>query len=468
MTVKTTKSNSLQSLIESKPNLVDHFYNDAPSLHFAKSATGAYIPPAFTNWREEQQSWSKAVALLHQSHHMPELFVEGPDAEKFLMKYTVNKFNNFTEGRAKQLVAVTPSGYLIGDCIAHNLDDDKYELISGMPLQNWLLYNAEKGEFDVKLTQDMPSHLRKSGERTFWRFQLVGPNAGPLFEALIDEPLEEKIKFFRTKRVKIRGCDVLVHRHDMTGHEGVEISGPFEDEKTVRDAILEVGKDFGLKPVGTQAYFTTSFASGFMAHPMPGIYTDPALEDYRNWLKEDGWEAHSEIGGSYVTDNIEDYYVTPFDLGYGHVIDFERDFVGKEALQNFPEDKKRKKVCLVWSREDVKKIYDSQLGTGKRYKALELPVTNFAWNQYDEVKSEDGAFAGVSCHAGYVDPVGDFQSIAMVKPEFSEPGTELVLTWGEINGGSRKPQVESHEQTTIKVTVAPEFYSTKSPGINND
>jgi vanillate/3-O-methylgallate O-demethylase len=29
------------------------------------------------------------------------------------------------------------------------------------------------------------------------------------------------------------------------------------------------------------------------------------------------------------------------------------------------------------------------------------------------------------------------------------------VTWGEPGGGSRKAQVEQHEQTTIRATVAP-------------
>jgi len=44
---------------------------------------GAYpfpIRAEFTNWRDEQRSWAETAALLHQSHHMPELFLDGPDA----------------------------------------------------------------------------------------------------------------------------------------------------------------------------------------------------------------------------------------------------------------------------------------------------------------------------------------------------------------------------------------------------
>ena len=41
-------------------------------------------------------------------NHMAELLVEGPDAEKFLSYLAINSFKNFTRGKAKHFVPVTP------------------------------------------------------------------------------------------------------------------------------------------------------------------------------------------------------------------------------------------------------------------------------------------------------------------------------------------------------------------------
>ena len=35
------------------------------------------------------------------------------------------------------------------------------------------------------------------------------------------------------------------------------------------------------------------------------------------------------IGGSFVSDNIEDYYATPYELGYGTFTKFDHDFIGR-------------------------------------------------------------------------------------------------------------------------------------------
>ena len=41
----------------------------------------------------------------------------------------------------------------------------------------------------------------------------------------------------------------------------------------------------------------------------------------------------ARIGGSFVSDNIEDYYMTPYELGYGPFVKFDHDFIGREALE---------------------------------------------------------------------------------------------------------------------------------------
>ena len=52
------------------------------------SQIGAYVypvvAPEFTNWRDEQRAWRETCVLFDQSHHMVNLFVEGPDTLKLL------------------------------------------------------------------------------------------------------------------------------------------------------------------------------------------------------------------------------------------------------------------------------------------------------------------------------------------------------------------------------------------------
>ena len=41
------------------------------------------IPSEFSNWRKEQRAWRESIALMDQSFHMTDLYVEGPDVVPF-------------------------------------------------------------------------------------------------------------------------------------------------------------------------------------------------------------------------------------------------------------------------------------------------------------------------------------------------------------------------------------------------
>jgi vanillate/3-O-methylgallate O-demethylase len=451
---------SLQDLVDETPQLVEFFRNEtlAPHYRARTSLTAAFVPPEFSNWRDEQRAWREAAILFDQSHHMPEMLLRGPDAFGLLETLGINSFANFGTDRAKQLVACTPRGHVIGDCVVYQLDDELFELISGMSVHNWVHYNAEIGGHDVSIERDEPTPYNPTGRRWFYRFQIEGPGAGDIFRDAVEGELRE-IPFFRTARVTIDGCDVLVLRHGMAGHLGVELSGPYHEMAQVRTALLRAGRRHGLVQGGTKAYFSTIFEFGWMPYPLPGIYTGEELRGFRSWLSVGGWEASAQLAGSFVSENIEDYYVTPWDLGYGHILKLDHDFVGRSALEAIPDEQRRTKVTLVWDHSDVAKILASQFGPGPRYKALEFPVAYYGWPQFDEVRASSGSLAGHSCHCGYSANEGEMLSLAMLEPAFATPGTKLTLVWGEPDGGSRKPHVERHEQTTVGVTVAPAPYA---------
>jgi len=97
------------------------------------SQIGPYVYPKvaaeFTNWRDEQHSWVETCALFDQSHHMTDLYVEGPDVIALLSSLGVNTFANFQVNKAKQFVACNHDGYVIGDGILFFLDENRVSLV---------------------------------------------------------------------------------------------------------------------------------------------------------------------------------------------------------------------------------------------------------------------------------------------------------------------------------------------------
>lgn len=442
---------NLQDVIDREPNLIDYFWNRPTGTHSRITAGLSPVPPEWTNWRDEQRAWRETAVIFDQSHHMPELFVSGPDAFRLLNTVGVNSLANFNPGVAKQFVACNSRGQIIGECVLQDLGGT-YELISGKPILNWVEYQAKAGNYDVTLERDEVTW--ENPDRRNFRFGMDGPNAWAIFEKVIEGPTPE-IRFFHTATVRIAGVEVLALRHGMAGHRGVELSGPYSEYNRVREAILEAGAEFGLIPGGSRAYYSALVESGWISYPLPAIYTGDEEAEYRKWLPADSWEARFQLGGSFQPSSIEDLYVTPFDFGLGSIVKFDHDFIGREALERIAAAPPRTKVALEWNKEDVLKVWGSQIGDDPVYKAIEFPISDYAQIHRDEVRTADGRLVGISTHGGYSVNEKAAVSLGLIDNEFAQPGTELVITWGEPNGGTAKGSVERHAQTTIRATVSP-------------
>jgi len=234
----------------------------------------------------------------------------------------------------------------------------------------------------------------------------------------------------------------------------LEIWGPHEEREEIRAAIVEAGEEFGLKQVGSRAYATNTLESGWIPSPMPAVYSGEKMKSYRQWLPGKGYEATASLGGSYYSDNIEDYYLTPWDLGYGFMAKFDHDFIGKDALQKIAKNPKRKKVTFAWNGEDVTRAIGSLFQKGDAYKTIDLPLTNYASLSYDKVL-KGGKMVGLSTFSSYSYNERSMLSLGMIDTEYSEVGTQVTLIWGEESGGSPKPTVERHTQIEIRATVGP-------------
>jgi vanillate/3-O-methylgallate O-demethylase len=259
--------------------------------------------------------------------------------------------------------------------------------------------------------------------------------------------------------MNIAGRTVRTLRHGMSGAPGLEIWGPYEQQEEIRAAILEAGREFGLIPCGSRAYPSNTLESGWIPSPLPAIYTGEKLKAYRQWLGADSYEATGSIGGSFVSDNIEDYYLNPWELGYGSFVKDDHDFHGREALRSIKPDEQRKKVTLAWNPEDMAKIMASLFNPdGEQYKFFDVPLANYASSNYDRVTDAGGRTVGLSMFTGY--SYNEKQALSLATVDHRIPvGTELRVVWGEENGGTRKTTVEPHQQIEVRVVVSPIPYS---------
>ena len=421
------------------------------------SQIGPYAFPVvraeFTNWRDEQRSWREACALFDQSHHMTDLYVEGPDALRLFSDLGVNTFKNFKVGQAKQFVACNHDGYVIGDAILFYLEENRFNLVGRPPAANWVQYNVETAGYHASAERDERSAVNQ-GRRKVFRYQVQGPNAVKVMEKVTRKPTPD-IRFFHMDVFTIVGRDVRALRHGMVGQPGWELFGPWEYGEEVRNAIVEAGQEYGIRQVGSRTYPTSCLESGWIPSPLPAIYTGEKMKAYRQWLNGKSYEATASLGGSFYSDDVTRYYLTPYDLGYGPFVKFDHDFVGRDALEKTAGSPARKKVTLVWNGEDMARVFRSLSESGGDIaKYIDLPLANYASLPYDKVLS-GGKTIGVSTYTGYTYNERAMISLAVVNLEHSEPGTPVTIVWGEEGRGSSKPTVERHVQAEIRATVAP-------------
>ena len=448
---------SLEQLLKGVRNPVSMLRN---------SQIGAYVypvvPTEFSNWRTEQRAWRETAVLFDQCHHMAEITIKGPDALKLCSYTTINSFNNFTPGKAKQMVPTSHDGYVIGDGILFYLDKDELLFVGRAPTVNWLQFHAESGAFKVDFIRDdrSPSHPNgKAVSRRHYRYQIQGPKAAEVLQKLNGGPLPE-IKFFNFDTINIKGRKVRALRHGMAGEPGLEIWGPYEEREEIRAAVMEAGKDVGIVAVGSRTYASNTLESGWIPSPLPAVYTGDKMKAYREWLPATGYEGTGSIGGSFVSENIEDYYLTPYQLGYGPFVKFDHEFIGREALEKMVKEGRpqRKKVTFEWNAEDLGKVLASLTERDSEpYKFFDLPIANYASSSYDAVKMNDKV-VGLSMFTGYSHNERCGLSLGVVDQNINV-GDVLTLVWGEENGGTSKPTVERHRQCEVRVKVSAVPYS---------
>ncbi len=446
---------NLQEVLDAAGNTVELLRN---------SQIGTYIypvvPSEFSNWQTEVRAWRETAVLFDQSHHMDNLFIKGKDALKLISESGINSVANFPVNTAKQFVPVASNGGVVGDGILFHEAEDEYVYVGRAPGANWLKFHGETGGYDVDIEVDRRSASRPYGNaisRKYWRLQIQGPNAWPIIEKLNGGPVDQ-VKFFHMGYLNVGGIQVRTLRHGMAGAPGLEIWGPYKDAERIRNTILEAGREFGLEPVGSRAYSSNTLESGWIPSPLPAIYSSDAERAYREWLPADSYEATNALAGSFVSKNIEDYYLNPWELGYGSFVKFDHDFIGRDALEKIVPSEQRKKVTLAWNAEDLGEIMTSLLGPAENAaQFFNLPNANYGSSNFDAVVDAGGTVVGASLFTGYSANERSGLSLATVDPNV-EIGTELTLLWGE-EPNTKKTSSVPHKVRKVRVIVSPVPYA---------
>jgi glycine cleavage system aminomethyltransferase T len=290
---------------------------------------------------------------------------------------------------------------------------------------------------------DPQSLFRGGADPRLFRYQVQGPLAADLVARVFGGPLPP-VKFFHSVPVTLAGRRFRALRHNMAGQDGYEFIGDWQDGAAVKEALLTAGEPLGLVHIGALAYPTSGVESGWIAAPVPAIYTSPDLAGYRKYLGLYSFEGQNPLYGSFFSDSIEDYYVSPYELGYGRSISFGHDFTGRDALLKAKDTVRRTKVTLVFDPLDAALA----IAPGQ-----ELALSNGRYR----VES-GGELAGQAYHTASLAPANAVLSLAVIDSQYAVPGTGVTVSWGEHPGHGTAPDADLGFPR-IRATVAPAPYS---------
>ena len=402
------------------------------------------VEKEYAGWRQEQAAWHDGVAISDLSHHMYDMFIEGPDATRLLAAVSANNYEKFAIGQAKQIVPVNRDGFIVTDGILLRRAEQEYTL-SGVPAsQHWVQWHGEQGGYDVTFRTDPSSAYRRDKkDPDLFRYQVQGPKAQELVESVFGGPLPAT-KFFHTTPVTLGGRTMRALRHGMAGQPGYEFIGEWADAAYVKEALLRAGEPLHVKHVGAWAYTTASVESGWIPSPTPAVYTGAELEAYRRWLPFFGIEGQRPLHGSFYSPDIEDYYVTPYELGYGRLVHLDHDFIGREALVKAKENVRLTKVTLVLDNDDVAKIRrDGEF------------FLSYARNR---IETADGQLIGTTYHTASLDPYHAVLALSLIDAGRAAPGTRVEVVWGD-HPGDGAPGDADLGLPRVRATVQPAPYN---------
>ncbi len=363
--------------------------------------------------------------------------VSGPDAAKLLNYACVNRdYSQLKINGSRHALMCNEKGQLLADGLIIRLDEQTYRTYWLAPIVS---FYVDTLGMDVKGTWVFDEYF----------YQIDGPKSLQILEKATQTDLHD-IKFAGKKNVKIAGTDVTVVRLGMSGCLAYEVHGDGKYADLVFDAILEAGQEFGIRRQGFQSYCRNHTPGGYPNQWIhfwyPWRSSGDALTQYVDECPFifPGHKVYQFAGSA--SDDVENAFVTPYDIGWEYLISYDHDFVGKEALQEIAKNPPRKCVTLEWNAADVGGVFASQF-LGKAVAQLDDISRIGDGGEGPFIISKvllDGKLIGITAGRTRDFYYNRMISLAFIKPEYAIEGKELKVLWGT-------PGAQQHE---IRAVVA--------------
>lgn len=244
---------------------------------------------------KEHQAVRTTAGWYYFTHHIIE--VTGADAAKLLDYVYTNDIAGLAVGRARYTMMLGEDGVAQDDCIIFRLEENKFWISTLHRPRTLAALGAAKGSMDVEIAS-------RTEELDMYAVQ--GPRALELVNAVVANPVDD-LKFFQIADNKLGDIDVKVARAGYTGEAvGYEIYCAAEDLEKVEEALTTAAAPLDALQVTTLDVMAYTLAT------------------------EAGLVLVPDIDRS-----------TPFECGMERYICWDKDFIGKEALEAVKDQPKK-------------------------------------------------------------------------------------------------------------------------------
>jgi len=246
------------------------------------------MPVQYSGLIDEHNTVRTAVGVFDVSH-MGEIEVRGPEAFRLVDHATTNAVAKLKDGQAQYSGLLYEHGGFVDDILVHKVSDSSYFLCVNAS-------NQEKDFEHIRTLNTFDCEVEFAGPK-YAQIAIQGPKALGVAQKLTDTELSG-IKYYWFRDGVFGGVPARIARTGYTGEDGFEIYVAPEHAVSVWKAIMDAGKDVGIKPCGLGARNTLRLESKMALY------------------------GH-EIGAS----------ISPLEADLAWIVKFDKgDFVGRDAL----------------------------------------------------------------------------------------------------------------------------------------
>ncbi|MDP4283229.1 MAG: glycine cleavage system aminomethyltransferase GcvT [Bacteroidota bacterium] len=285
--------------MKNTPFTQKHILLGAKMAEFA----GYNMPISYSGINDEHETVRNKAGVFDVSH-MGEFILKGENALDLIQRVTSNDASKLTNGKVQYSCFPNENGGIVDDLLVYCIEENKTYM---------LVVNASNIEKDwnwLKKQNTGNVEMHNISDKTCL-LAIQGPDATKIVQPLTDIDILN-LKYYTFVKGKFAGIDnVLISATGYTGSGGIEIYFEDKDENAniIWEKIFNEGSPKGMKPIGLAARDTLRLEMGYCLY------------------------------GNDIDDTT-----SPLEAGLGWITKFNKNFIGKEIIEEIKEEGLQQKL----------------------------------------------------------------------------------------------------------------------------